>query len=268
MSNGTPGGSKLRALREGMHKTQLWVEVEADLGTGYLQRVESGRVAQPGRDTLERILAALDARYSERREIMEIFGYTVSTPPPSEADIAWASEVARREIDEVPFPAYVLDCTHRLVIWNSYFPHLLGIESDSLILERLAGQSMLAPWFDPDTPLGALVGEPETFLPALIRALRYEMRQLHMEPWYAEMLQQLKDDLPRFLHYWERVEQEPPAASAARAVVPVLLDVPGVGTLQFRLSSERFTRDARFRSVYYFPSDPHTMRTVAEWATA
>src|SRR5712692_4805301 len=41
---GTPGGAKLRALREGAGRTQLWVEVEAGLGTGYLQRVESGRV--------------------------------------------------------------------------------------------------------------------------------------------------------------------------------------------------------------------------------
>lgn len=268
MSNATPGGAKLRALREGSHKTQLAVELEADLGTGYLQRVESGRVAQPGRGTLERILGALDARYSERREIMEIFGYTVSTPPPSEADIAWASEISRHEIDEVPFPAYVLDCTHRLIIWNRYFPRLLGVAEGSLLLDRLAGESALAPWFDPDSPLGQLVSDPQSFLPALIRALRYEMRQFHREPWYSQMLQQLSDDLPLFRRYWEIVEQEPPAASAARAVVPVLLDVPGAGTLQFRLSSERFTRDSRFRSVYYFPADPHTMRTVAEWATA
>jgi transcriptional regulator with XRE-family HTH domain len=50
-------------LREAKGKTQLWVELEAELGTGYLQRVESGRVALPGHAMLERILAALRASY-------------------------------------------------------------------------------------------------------------------------------------------------------------------------------------------------------------
>src|SRR5438105_8321364 len=32
---GTPGGARLRALREQAGKAQLWVEAEAELGTGY-----------------------------------------------------------------------------------------------------------------------------------------------------------------------------------------------------------------------------------------
>jgi hypothetical protein len=44
---GTPGGSKLRGLRERARRTQLWVELEAELGAGYLQRVESGRSPCP-----------------------------------------------------------------------------------------------------------------------------------------------------------------------------------------------------------------------------
>ena len=110
------------------------------------------------------------------------------------------------------------------------------------------------------------VAEPELFLPALIRALRYEMEQLRTEAWYPALLARLQE-LPRFRHYWQTVDREPPPASAARALVPIRLAVPGVGLLQFRLASERFTRDARFRLVYYFPADPATMRHCAEWAT-
>src|SRR5688572_31262269 len=86
---GTPGGAKLRAVREQAGRSQLWVEAEADLGTGYLQRVESGRVAQPGRATVEKILDALDARYSERRDVLELFGYMVATPLPTPEEIDW-----------------------------------------------------------------------------------------------------------------------------------------------------------------------------------
>jgi transcriptional regulator with XRE-family HTH domain len=262
----TPGGARLRALRERVGKTQLWVEAEAELGSGYLQRVESGKVAQPGRATIERILAALEARYGERREVLELFGYAVATAPPTEDELAWASAACRRELHEVAFPAYVLDCTHRLVAWNRYVPRLFGIDPDDPTLGQLAGRSLLAAWFDSGSPLAPLVAEPDTFLPALIRALRYEMRQFRTEAWYPALLARLQDELPRFRHHWAAVEREPAVVSAARALVPVRLAVPGAGMLQFRLSSETFAPDARFRLVYYFPADPATMRRCAEWA--
>jgi transcriptional regulator with XRE-family HTH domain len=262
----TPGGARLRALREQAGRTQLWVELEADLGTGYLQRVESGRVAQPSRATLERILNALDARYSERREVMEIFGYTVSTPPPSAADIAWAREVSWHELHDVAFPAFVLDCTHRLIAWNDALLHLLDITVNDPWLSRMREESLLAAWFEPESPFGRMVAEPDILLPAIIRALRYEMQQFQNEQWYADVLTRLQSELPLFSHYWSAFEVETPPASAARAVEPLRLAVPNVGLLEFRLSSERFTRDARFRLVYYFPADPVTMRQCAAWA--
>src|SRR3712207_1870145 len=194
---GTPGGSKLRALRELAGRTQLWVETEADIGSGYLQRVECGRVAQPGRATVERILAALGARCSERREVLELFGYTVAVPLPSDHETAWAREVSHRELHAVEFPAYALDCAHRLIAWNRFVPHLFGLADDADVIDRLAGQSILAPWFDPTSPLARLPAEPERFLPALVRALRFEMQPFLGEPWCAELFEHLWD-LPRF----------------------------------------------------------------------
>lgn len=252
-------------MREAAGRAQLWVEAEAGLGTGYLQRLESGRVAQPERPTLERILTALDARYSERREIFALFGYTVATPAPVEADRAWARDISRRELHAVTFPAYVLDCTHRLIAWNGYLPRLLGVAPDAPLPGRLAARSFLGAWFDPDAPLAPLVAEPERFLPALIRAMRYEMQAFGGEPWYATVLAELLA-LPRFSHHWAVVEREPPPVSAARALTPVRLLVPGAGLLQFQLSSETFIRDARFRAIYLFPADPGTMRQCAAWA--
>jgi hypothetical protein len=230
-----------------------------------LQRVESGKVAQPERSTLERILAALDARYSERRELLELFGYVVTTPPPTEEEIAWARAICHHELHEVSLPAYVLDCTHRLVAWNRYVPLLFGIDAADPSLGGLAGESLLAAWFDLTSPIAALVAEPELLLPALIRAHRFEMERFRGETWCQPLLARLQE-LPRFRHHWASVEREPAPASAARALVPIRLAVPGAGLLQFRLASEPFTRDARFRLVYYFAADPATMRRCAEWA--
>ncbi len=266
LGTGTPGGARLRALRRQTGKTQLAVEIDADLGSGYLQRVESGKVAQPGRATLERTLTALESRYSEQREVLELFGYTVTIPPPSTDDIAWAREICRDELCDAVFPAYVLDCTARLIAWNQYFPYLLSVEPDDPLLERLTERSILALWFDPSSPLAPLVVEPDAFLPAMIRAFRHELQQLRGEEWATTMLDELIQTLPYFRRYWAMVDNEPEPASATRVLVPVRLAVPGTGVLQFRLTTEPFTRDARFRVVYYLPADPGTMRQCAEWA--
>jgi transcriptional regulator with XRE-family HTH domain len=264
-STGTPGGAKLRQLREAAGRTQLWVETDADLGTGYLQRVESGRVVQPERATLERVLEALGTRYSERAEVLELFGYAVATPLPTNEELSWAREVSRAELNEAPFPAYVLDCAHRLVAWNRFVPRLFGIVPDDPLLGRLAGESAVAAWFDPASPMGRSVVEPDVFMPALIRALLYEKQQFHSEPWYPPLLERLQR-LPRFQHYWEVVEHEPAQAIAARALVPARLESAGAGILQFRLSSEPFVRDARFRTIFFFPADLTTMQQCAAWA--
>jgi transcriptional regulator with XRE-family HTH domain len=101
----TPGGNRLRALREYHSKTQLEVELDASLGIGYLQRVESGKVNYPERDTLERILAALNAHYTERREILELFGYVVDAPLPNDAEIRQAIEGCRADLQTAALPA-------------------------------------------------------------------------------------------------------------------------------------------------------------------
>lgn len=244
----------------------MWVEVEADLGSGYLQRVESGRVSQPERPTLERILTALGSRYSERRDVLEMFGYTVATDPPTEDDIAWAREVCRHELHTSVFPAYVVDCMVRLIAWNQYVPHLIGVEQDSPLLQELTERPLLASWFDPGSLLARLVTEPDIFLPSMIRAFRSELQQVGDEPWSRELVANLLETLPYFRKYWESVESEPAPATATRALLPVRLNVPDAGVLEFRLTVEHFTRDARFRVVYFLPSDPAAMRQCAEWA--
>lgn len=261
----TPGGARLRALRERAGRAQLWVEAEAALGTGYLQRVESGRVAQPGRATLVRVLDALDARHGERRDVLALFGYRVATPLPTAADCAWARETCRHQLHEVPFPAYALDCATRLIAWNGQFARLLAAAPGRPAPGALTTRPLLAAWFDPAAPLAALVAEPDTLLPALIRALRYEILHLRDEEWYGPWFAAL-GALPRFRDTWARVAAEAEPASAARALVPVRLRLPQHGPCQFRLATEPFLRDARFRLVYLFPADTATLHRCAAWA--
>ena len=97
--------------------------------------------------------------------------------------------------------------------------------------------------------------------------MRVEMRRFRSEPWAAELIANHMAAIPRFRALWNAAETAPATASAARALIPVRLRVPGAGLLSFHLSSEPFARDARFRVIYYFPADPETMRQCAVWAS-
>ncbi len=254
----TSGGQRLRQLREEAGHTQLWVELEAGLGTGYLQRLESGRVVQPASGTLSRILKALDATYNERRTVMRRFGYRTPTDPPDAGEIRWARELAAEQLNEFPFPAYALDCLHRLVTWNIAADGLLHLSQETTGDLR----PMLEPWFEEISYLGRMIVDPDDFLPALVMAFRYEVRRFREEAWSQALVGHMRA-IPRFERYWRQTAKQESVLGAARALLPLRLDPTGEQVLSFRLSSEPFIDDDRFRVVYYFPDDPVTMARFA-----
>jgi transcriptional regulator with XRE-family HTH domain len=255
----TPGGERLKALRERAGKTQLEVELDGHLGIGYLQRVESGKVQHPERETLERILAALGARYPEQRDVLEHFGYRMSAPLPDAAEIAWAVDACRTELQSAVFPAYLLDCAHHLLAWNAFVPQLYP--RAGMLMAR--HQSIVHLLFDPQYGVTPRILNADDFFAAQLRTFRLEMQPFVSEPWYVDLLQALRQN-PLFEAYWLQSTAEQPHSLAARPLVPLhIVDLAGQA-LQFRLLSEPFAEDRRFRLIYYLPADPVTMQWCLE----
>jgi transcriptional regulator with XRE-family HTH domain len=254
----TSGGMRLKALRESAGKTQLGVELDSGLGVGYLQRVESGKVQNPERDTLERILKGLGARYTEQREVLEMFGYRMDAPLPDEAEIIWAVDACHSELRSAVFPAYLLDCAHRPLAWNAFLPYLFPLAAIQTIqpAERLSVVHLM---FDPRFGVTERILNAEPFFSAQLRTFRLEMQPFLSEPWYDDLLRTLfQDEL--FATYWQRINREQQHNLAARPLVPLhIRDLRG-NPLQFRLLSEPFALDRRFRLIYYLPADPITMQ--------
>ncbi len=261
----TPGGKRLRTLRESVGRTQLDVELDADLGSGYLQRVESGKVQRPERETLERILLALGARYTQRRDILEMFGYIVDAPLPNENEINWAVALCQHELDSANFPVHLLDCGHRLLVWNAMFPKVFRIARHHAHEKRI---SMLRILFDPDYGTAAHIANPDVFFPASIRALQSEMQLFHGEPWYDALITDMRLSCPTFEKYWVRTEGKQEHYVAARPLTPLEIFWPGETLLQFRILAEPFILDRRFRLIYCLPSDPATMQRCLDWSVA
>ena len=248
----------LRALRLQAHKTQLFVELEAELGSGYLQRVESGKVLQPEKPTLARILAALQATYMERSAIFELFGYTVDRPLPTKAEMNWACSVSEPILQEISLPAYLLDCAHRLLTWNPLIPEFLSITPAGLEAMRSSRLSLIEAWFTQSSMLNAIVYDPDTFYPQMIRALEHEMHPFEHEQWCKDLFTHWLHTLPLFRDYWLRRNQTPPPAVAARLLKSLFIRHAKAGLLQFRLAVEPLNPDTRFRIVYYIPADTQT----------
>jgi transcriptional regulator with XRE-family HTH domain len=250
------GGSQLKLLRENRHKTQLEIEMEASLGSGYLQRIESGKVEQPERETLERILAALQASYPDQKAILEKFGYQAGIPMPQAAEIAWAQGLTQGELNQAPFPAYLLDCTHRLLAWNGLLPCLFGRSN----LDEFLGYSMMLMVFE---KFAALIQNPEAFYPANIRAVHHQMHEFREAKWYPALIEEMRRESHNFRQHWREPEVFP--TTAARLLTPLEIQPPDSPRLCFRLTAEPLTQDARFRLMYYLPADAVTLRQCADW---
>lgn len=259
----SPGGLLLRSLRKAARRTQLWVETEADLGTGYLQRIERGKILHPERITVERILTALDARYGERRDVLERFGYVVTVEPPDSAERAWARSVSQGELNSLPLPAYAIDCTFRVIAWNAHIAAFFDVRGERL-LESFRERSVLEGWFDPASPIGRSVVEPERFLPAMLRAARFEGLQLGDPDWYRELMNDHARRFPRFRSALNGVSDDSAPIASARSLAPVRLTNANGDVCSFRLSAEPFVRDPRFRLVYFFPADEAALRWCDE----
>lgn len=262
---GTPGGHRLRALRHARGRTQLDVEFEASLGLGYLQRLESGKVQHPERETLDRILTALGARYTERRDVLEVFGYVVDAPVPNADDITWAVNACHADLDSAVFPAYLLDCSHRLLRWNRILPNLF---TEVPLQQSLAGNyylSMIRILFDPVLGFANHVGNPDDFFPAQLRALRFEKLLFPDEPWYDRLIEDMQQ-CALFAHYWTQAESQLTSQVAARPLKLLEFQSDEGEIWQFRVMSEPFAQDRRFRVIYLLPAEPRTMEQCLSWS--
>lgn len=262
----TPGGERLRALRQHAGKTQLVVELEADLGSGYLQRVESGKVAQPERKTLERILSALEANYRARAEVLDLFGYTAAKPLPTGREIAWACRACRPDLEAALMPAYLLDCGQRLLAWNRAVPPLLGLGPDDPEMQQLKYRCVIDGWYNPQSRLYALIAEPEQFLAQMMRALLHEMQPFRHEAWCRLLFKHWLSELPLFKEYWSKTMGDERSAIAARSTGYWGLKAPDGALLQFRLTVEYVRSDPRFRLLCFLPADAETIQRCALWA--
>jgi transcriptional regulator with XRE-family HTH domain len=265
------GGKLLRELRlaAGLSLMELAVRLELEHGkvidAGHINKIERGSIRKPTVETLETILDGLSANYSERRDVLEAFGYAVPVTLPTEQEIKEARRLTAHELQDSTYPMCLIDVSQRIWAWNRYTPRIIGLHPDDPTTSRFLGVTLFDVTFNPAFATRLLIDNPDEYLPAMLEFIKVGIDAFHDEPWYQELMARVRT-FPGFSDVWDRLPGSPLTRNASRSIVPIRLRVPGAGALQFRLSNTDFLLDPRFDIIHFTPFGATTLRICADWA--
>jgi hypothetical protein len=82
--------------------------------------------------------------------------------------------------------------------------------------------------------------------------------------WYETLIADMRS-CALFEHYWTRADSQLTSQVAARPLTLLEFTSDEGYVLQFRLMSESFAQDRRFRVIYLIPAEPETMAQCLRW---
>ncbi|MBN1875183.1 MAG: helix-turn-helix transcriptional regulator [Anaerolineae bacterium] len=261
---------RLRKLRLARKKTIEHIAMDSEITYKALSDIERGITKQPSRETLYRILEALDRYASVSAEdwqtVFGAYGYKKPYPLPTEEEIEKARKQWHKDYGHITHPAYLIDFSQRLLDWNKYAPRLLGLRSDDMRLRHFQDVTIFDVTFGLSPKFIKIVNQDE-YLPSLVYVIKSELQPYKNEPWYAKCVSTAQERYPDFKKLWESFHDDDFQASLAGLSLPIVLNFPESSlTFTFQLVRIDFVADERFRIVQWIPVDEITMRKCLEWA--
>jgi transcriptional regulator with XRE-family HTH domain len=191
-------GRRIKYFRKRAGLSQLELEAELGASSGYISRVESGKV-NPNKETIAKISSVLNLRPTEINYILNL-GYD----DVSEEDIQNAEKTFSTLLNSEKVYAYLLDNKSRIVALSSGFESLA--RGNGLDPKKLLNHHVAEVLFDPDIARGNFSEEEfeQTAIPvvAVLLQERYFMLQ---EAWWQELIKRL-NNLPDFKRIWNKVQ--------------------------------------------------------------
>jgi PAS domain-containing protein len=260
----------LRTLRREraltIHTARQW----SPLSPEALSNLERGVTRQPPLETLERLLDALHqvapVPLAQRNAVRDAWGYRPRFPLPTADEIAWAQQQWQAESAAIPYPAYLVDCAQRLLIWNDHARKLLGVPATDPLLARLQHVTIFDLAYDPTYGAISQVENRDSFLATLVYVLKCEFLPYRDEPWFAACIDAPRARYPAFRAQWDAIPQHALQPLGQRTMGPMIYHHRDGGRLCFRLLGAEFLGDPRFRGVQYIPLDSATMQQCLRWA--
>ncbi len=239
------------------------LEVSLKIGwkdTSRLSKIEQGRVGKPIRETVEKIIKALDLSELEKGEFLLVGGYL-----PTDQEIQDAIEEISYKIDNWSYPAYMMDFS-----WRILYTNYLNLEVANLpkswkkMVEQVKPNVLMLPFLPQDQfPVKIEKGEDEkhlkSFQIAQIAAFKTENSKYQNESWYKKLTKSLMD-YEDFRELWPNVRLEDYHKKLFDYEYKRVIGVyqGKRKSLDFHLFTAKMISDSRFQIVFYYPANQQT----------
>lgn len=242
---------------------------DRSLSSRTLMRFENGEGNLPLRGNLIAFLDALESTdklpAGVRIQILAPFGYRDKYELPSDAEIQRELHLWRKSVSKLPHPVCLVDCGHRILDWNAYAPHLIGLTSRDGLMESFRRKTLLDMLFHSQYAQAFGIENSSAFLHDMLETMRAEFEPYKQEDWCKQCIESTKQQYPDFKALWEEIEQRRIREVTQRLLGPFQLNPLGKGSLTFFLLGMDSISDARFRTIHYIPADETTMARCLTW---
>lgn len=228
--------------------------------TTRLSKIEQGRVGKPTRETVQKIIEALELNDQERGEFLLIGGYI-----PTDAEVKATLDSVKEKIDNWPYAAYLMDFSFRILYTNLWNMKILGLDLKwQKTIEKDKPNGLLFPFLPIDIfPVKVSKGEDSSYLRsfqiAQIATFKTETYKYQSEPWYQKVVQSLMSN-PDFKKLWPEIDQKD---YHKKFYDYEFKRIEGEfdgekKILNFHIYTTKLISDPRFQIVLYYPADENT----------
>lgn len=234
--------------------------------TTRLSKIEQGRVGKPTRETVEKIIKALELTEQEKGEFLLIGGYIAT-----DDEVRIIVSQVKSKLDNWSYPAYLMDFSFRIVYTNLLNLKVLELDSKwQKVIEKNKPNVMVFPFLPRDQfPVTVLKGEDvnslKSFQIAQIATFKTETYKYQSESWYNKIVQELMSNVD-FRELWAKIDQKDYHKKFYDYEFKRIESKYNEEkkTLNFHIYTTKLINDPRFQLVLYYPADNQTQDLFKE----
>lgn len=239
------------------------LEVSLRIGwkdTSRLSKIEQGRVGKPTRETIEKIIKALDLNEQEKGQLLYAGSYV-----PTDEEVENIIKRVKTKIDNWHYPAYLLDFSWRMLYTNDITTQVFILPKKwKTIVKRSKPNILEAPFAKEMLKARIEKGDDESnlkpFAVAHIATFKAVNQKFQNETWYKKLIQSLMK-YEEFRKLWATVEPSPYEKFLRYEYKRISGIYNGKKrTLKLHMFVVNIISDPRFDLIFYTPADRETER--------
>lgn len=227
--------------------------------TSRLSKIEQGRVGKPTKETIEKIIKALELNKQEKGQLLYAGSYV-----PTDEEIENIIKKVKNKIDKWHYPALLIDFCWRQLYTNDVNMRVFNLPKKWKTIVRKEKPNILEAPFLPKNILKVAIekGEDEMnlkpFAVAHIATFKAIHQRFQHEPWYKKLIQYLMK-YPEFRKLWPKVEPY----DYEKSLEYEYKELTGIyegkkRTLKLHMFVVNVISDPRFDLIFYTPADRNT----------